>query len=193
MNCSSPIDAALLADYWLAALDPAREEAVEEHLLGCDPCGARLRDMIALAGGIRRLASEGSLRMIVSDTFLRCAADRGLRVRQYSPAAGGSVQCTVTAEDDLLVGRMAADLSGARRVDLSICDGSGVEQARLADIPVSPRANCILLQESITSARAAPTGSMIMRLLGVGEGGEERLLGEYTFHHTRSLPGPGAG
>ena len=45
---------------------------------------------------------------------------------------------------------------------------------------------------SITYAKAAPSETMIARLLGVGEAGEERLLGEYTFHHTRTIPGPAA-
>ena len=31
---------------------------------------------------------------------------------------------------------------------------------------------------------------MIARLLAVGADGGERLLGEYTFHHTRTIPGP---
>jgi hypothetical protein len=30
---------------------------------------------------------------------------------------------------------------------------------------------------------------MIARLLAVGERGDERLLGEFTFHHTRTIPG----
>jgi hypothetical protein len=33
---------------------------------------------------------------------------------------------------------------------------------------------------------------MIARLVAFDETGGERLLGEYTFNHTRSLPGPGA-
>ena len=33
---------------------------------------------------------------------------------------------------------------------------------------------------------------MIARLVAVDETGGERLLGEYTFNHTRTLPGPGA-
>jgi hypothetical protein len=33
---------------------------------------------------------------------------------------------------------------------------------------------------------------MIARLVTFDEAGGEQLLGEYTFHHTRSLPGPGA-
>jgi hypothetical protein len=30
-----------------------------------------------------------------------------------------------------------------------------------------------------------------MRLVALDEAGGERLLGEYTFDHTRTLPGPG--
>jgi hypothetical protein len=189
MNCSNPIDAAVLADYWLAALANSEEEAVEEHLLDCDRCGARLREVIALAEGVRKLAREGSLRMVVSDTFLKRAEEEGLRVRQYAPPPGGGVQCTVTAEDDILIGRLAANLSGARRVDLCICDERGVEQLRLPDIPVHAGASSVVYQESITFAKAAPTNKMIARLVTLDEAGGERLLGEYTFNHTRSLPG----
>lgn len=191
VNCSNPIDAAILADYWLAALASSEEEAVEQHLLDCDQCGARLREVIALAEGVRKLAREGSLQMVVSDAFLKRAAEEGLRVRQYSPPPGGAVQCTVTAEDDILIGRLVANLSGAKRVDLCICDERGVEQTRLPDIPLNPAAGSVLLQESITFAKAAPTHKMIARLVAIEEG-RERLLGEYTFNHTRSLPGPGA-
>ncbi|MBZ5563971.1 MAG: hypothetical protein LAP13_16320 [Acidobacteriia bacterium] len=192
VNCSNPIDAAVLADYWLAALTSSEEEAVEEHLLGCDQCGARLREVIALAEEVRDLAREGSLRMVVSEAFLKRAAEESLRVRQYAPPPGGAVQCTVTAEDDILVGRLAANLSGAKRVDLSICDERGVEQLRLRDIPVHSGAASVVYQESITFAKAAPTNTMIVRLITFDEAGGERLLGEYTFNHTRTLPGPGA-
>ena len=192
MSCANPIDAAVLADYWLAALANPEEEAVEEHLLACDPCGARLREVIALAEGVRNLAREGCLRMVVSDAFLKRAAEEGLRVRQYAPPPGGGVQCTVSAEDDILIARLAADLSGAKRVDLCICDERGVEQLRLPDIPVHSGASSVVYQESITFAKAAPTSKIIARLVTFDEAGGELLLGEYTFNHTRSLPGPGA-
>lgn len=190
--CSNPIDAAVLADYWLAALVGSEEEAVEQHLLECDRCGERFREVIALAEGVRKLAREGSLMMIVSDSFVKRAAEEGLRVRQYAPPPGGGVQCTVTSEDDILIGRLAANLSGAERVDLCILDERGVEQARLPDIPVNPAAGSVVFQESITFAKAAPTHKLIARLVAIDEGGGERLLGEYTFNHTRSLPGPGS-
>jgi hypothetical protein len=192
VDCSHPIDEGVLADYWVAALAESEEEAIEQHLLECDRCGARLREVMAIAEAVRRLAREGSLRMVVSDSFLKRATDDGLRVRQYTPPPGGAVQCTVTEEDDILIARLSASLSGAKRVDLSICDEHGVEQERLPDIPVNSAAGSVLLQESITFAKAAPTHKMIARLVAIDEGGGELLLGEYTFNHTRSLPGPGA-
>jgi hypothetical protein len=192
MNCSNPIDAAVLADYWLAALPAPEEDAVEEHLLACDHCGTRLREMIAVAEGLRNLARQGSLRMVVSEEFLERAAADGLRVREYAPPPGGSVECTVTAEDDILIGRLAADLSGAKRVDLCICDERGVEQLRMPDIPFHSGATGVVYQESIAFAKAMPDRRLIARLVTVDEAGGERLLGEYTFNHTRSLPGPGA-
>jgi hypothetical protein len=192
MSCSSPIDVAVLADYWLAALTEPEEEAAELHLLDCDQCGARLREVIALAEGVRKIAREGSLRMVVSDSFLKRVAEDGLRIREYTPPAGGGVQCTVTAADDFLIARLAANLTGAKRVDLCICDAGGVEQLRMPDIPVRSGTGSVLYQESMTFAKAMPTSKMIARLVTFDEAGGERLLGEYTFNHTRSLPGPGS-
>jgi len=189
--CSNPIDVEVLADYWLGALAESEEEAVELHLLDCDQCGDRLREVIALADGLRGLAREGSLRMVVSDTFVRQIREEGLRVREYAVSPGGSVACTVTVDDDALIARLAANLSGARRVDLSLCDERGVEQLRVPDIPVHPEGGGVILHESVIFFRDAPTHTMRMRLVAVDEAGSEHMLGEYTFNHTRSLPGPG--
>ncbi len=192
MTCTNPLDAALLADYWLAALAKSEEERVEEHLFVCDECGERLREIIAMAEGIRKLAREGSLQMVVSETFLHRVAEQGLRVREYAPPAGGSVQCTVTAEDDVLIGRLAANLTGAKRLDLFLCDEHGVEQQRMPDIPFQAAAGNVVWQPSMAWAKAAPSNTIIARLVTVDETGSEHVLGEYTFHHTRTLPGPGA-
>ena len=121
----------------------------------------------------------------------RAAAD-GLRVREYAPPAGDSVQCTVTAEDDILIGRLAADLNAAKRVDLCICDDRGEERIRLADIPFHSAAASVAFQQPITCAKAAPSETMIARLVALDDSGREHLLGECTFNHTRTLPGPGA-
>ena len=191
MTCSNPIDAAVLADYWLAMLVKSEEESVEEHLFTCDECGARLSEIIALAEGIGKLARQGSLVMVVSDAFIKRAREEGLHVREYAAPRSGSVECTVSAEDGFLIGRLTADLSGARRVDLSFCDGEGAERLRLPDIPFDPEDGGVAFQQSITYAKAAPSETMIARLAAFDEAGRERLIGEYTFHHTRTLPGPG--
>jgi hypothetical protein len=191
VDCSNPIDAAVLMDYWLGALASAAEETIEEHLFSCDPCGDRLREVIALSEGLRMLARSGSLLVVISDQFVKHAAEIGQRVRQYAPPPGEGVQCTVAADDDLLVARLAADLSRAPRIDLSWCDGQGVEQVRMTDIPVRSDASAVVCQQSITFAKASPSNTLVARLLAVDTEGAERLLGEYAFHHTRTIPGPG--
>lgn len=191
MTCGHAIDAAVLADYWLAGLPEAQETEVEEHLLGCDECSGRLREVIALADGIRDLARQGSLIMVVSDAFLQRVTEEGLHVREYAPPAGGSIACTVTAGDDFLVGRLVADLAGSKRIDLALCDAGGRERARLADIPFQPEAGSVVFQQSITYAKAASSETLVARLLALDDEGPERLLGEYTFEHRRTMPGPG--
>ena len=192
MSCSKPIDAAVLSDYWFALLAVSEEQAVEEHLLTCDECGQRLREVIAIAQGVRKLAREGSLLMIVTDAFVERAGEQGMRIRQYAPPAGGRVDCTVTAEDDLLIGRLAANLSAARQIDLCICNAEGQEKIRLRDIPVHQAADSVVFQQPIGYAKAAPSETMIARLVAVDEFNGEQLLGEYTFNHIRTIPGPAA-
>jgi len=185
------MDAAALADYWLAALAKPEEEALEQHLFTCDECGARLREMVALAEAIRNLARQGSLLMVVSDAFLKRLAGEGMHVREYAPPVGGGIACTVTAEDDFLIGRLTADLSRAKRVDLCLCDEHGNERLRMADIPFDSGAGSVAFQQNITYAKAAASETMIARLMAFDDAGGERLLGEYTFNHTRTLPGRG--
>jgi hypothetical protein len=192
LQCANPIDAALLADYWLALLPKPEEDAIEEHLFSCDECGARLREIVALAFGVRQIAREGSLLMVVSDEFLKRAEEDGLRIRDYAPIPpGGRVECTISADDDLLIGRVAADFTPARRVDLCAYI-RGEEQFRLADIPVPAGAGVVTFQISSTYAKASASNTMIMRLIGYDEADAEHLLGEYTFNHTRTIPGPAA-
>lgn len=188
--CATPISADDLMDYWLADLPAETEAVVEEHLFTCDACGDRLRQTITLAERLGLLVRSGTLQVIVGDPFVQHAVATGLRVREYAPAPGESVQCTVSADDDLLVARLATGMIAAARVDLSWCDPSGVEHQRMTDIPIDQDAGAVICQQSMLWAKASPTTSMVARLLAVDPGGDERVLGEYTFHHTRTIPGP---
>ena len=80
-GCSNPVEAATLMDYWLALLPSTAEDAIEEHLMTCDACGDRLRHVISLSEGLRTLARSGSLMVVISDRFVKHAAETGLRVR----------------------------------------------------------------------------------------------------------------
>jgi hypothetical protein len=100
------------------------------------------------------------------------------------------VQCTVSADDDLLIGRLNADLSHAKNLDISLCGADGTERMRLEDIPFRPTATSVAFQQPIGYAKAAPSDVMIARLLSVDDSGSRQLLGEYTFIHTRTIPGP---
>ncbi len=187
MNCSSPIDFALLADYWSAHLDSGEESNLEEHLFACADCSGRLEIVAQLADGIRALVRSGALFMTVNPGLIEQARREGLRVRAYALDPGAQVDCTITLEDDLLIGRLAAKLSGASRLDLSLCDLDGQEFLRLADIPFLADSGEVIWQHSSVFAKAAPSGAMRARLYSVAATGEQSLLGEYTFHHTRTI------
>jgi hypothetical protein len=77
------------------------------------------------------------------------------------------------------------------RVDISWCDAHGVEILRMTDIPVRGDTGTVFCQQSITVAKASPSNILIAPLLAVDSEGGERLLGEYAFHHTRTISGPG--
>ena len=107
------------------------------------------------------------------------------------PAAG----CNAAARSSHMRLRAAQhparlQLTTASRVDLSWCDTRGIEHQRLSDVPIRADAGAVICQQSITWAKASPTATMIARLVAVDGSGGERLLGEYTFNHTRTIPGP---
>ena len=182
--CPGPLDLATVVDYWFGDLDGPDLDRVEEHLLECDACGSVLRSVVATGDGVRRLAHQGAFNVVVSASFLETASRQGLRVREYRVPAGGRVACTVTAEDDLLVGRLQGDFRGVARLDLVVQVEDGPEH-RLLDLPVSPSSPEVIVAQAMPAMRAMPSMTMRMRLVA-REGKGDRLVGEYTFAHTAS-------
>ena len=177
MSCP---EATVLADYWMG-----HDDSIEEHLLGCGSCATKLGEIATLADAIRQLARRGTFRVVLSETMLRRSAETGLQVRQYAASSGGRVHCTITAKDDLLIGRLAADLSGVERLDLSLCDMNGVERDRRRDIPFHQAGREVIVNEPADPAREMGANVLIMKLVSVRDSGET-LLGQYTFDHTPS-------
>lgn len=125
-----------LLEYWLRETDPATTGRVDEHLMQCDACGEVLDGLVALGEGVRGAFRHGFVMAVASEAFLRQLGAQGLRVREYRLLPGGSVNCTVAPDDDLLVTRLEAPLQGVARLDavaqLSIDPDV---QHRLEDLP----------------------------------------------------------
>ena len=185
MSCANPVDPNILSDYWLAELPEAEERLLEEHLFTCEDCTRQLQSIVQLSQGIRALAEQGNLPLIVTQDFLDRLTRQGFRTREYSVPAGGRVECTVTAQDDFLIGRMAANLRDVERLDLAMCEPSGTERLRLHDIPFRADSTEIILNYPVGPARISGPDLLVMKLLAVSKE-NERLIGEYTFNHTPS-------
>ena len=181
-RCESPLDWPDLAEYWLESPQGADLDAIEEHLLGCDACGDRLRWLASLGEGIVRLARGGAVEMVVTPSFLERATADGLRTREYRLSPGDSVQCTVTRADDLLVARLQGDFHGLERVDL-LAEYEGRPAQRIEDIPFHPELSELIVSQAMPQMRALGHARLQIRLVGVGPGAE-RLIGAYTFNHT---------
>lgn len=184
-DCSTPLSPGELGDYWIGDLPSEKENRIEEHLLACDACSRNLEEISRLTKGIRYLVRKGALRGIVTGSFVDRLAREGLRVREYRLGPGERVACTVTREDDLLVGRLSVDLTGLERVDFVVCDAQGEERERWEDIPVSSSMREVIFTERMDTLRALPSTIQLVKLVARGDEGE-RLLGEYTFVHTPS-------
>jgi hypothetical protein len=178
--CDRPLEAAALLDYWLDG-DGRGHDALEEHLLGCDACSRRLQALVALGDGIRRLAREGAVEMVVTPSFLARARQEGLRTREYRLRPGDRVDCTVTANDDLLVARLVGDFRGLARLDL-VAEQEGLPTRRIEDVPISSDAPELIVAQAMPFMRTMQHARLRLRLLGQEPSGE-RLLGEYLFDH----------
>jgi hypothetical protein len=182
-DCQSPLGWDALLAYWLGELDPDSAEQIEEHYLGCALCSRRLEQLTTLAGGIRALARTSGVDMVINDEFVRRLTQDGLRVREYRVPRNGSVNCSVAPEDDFIIGRLEAPLTGVRRIDVLTLDSEGNTETRQQDIPFVAESGSVVLAPSIERLRAMPAFILRVRLLAVDNHGERRL-GDYTFNHT---------
>ena len=179
----------VLLDWWLHEdASAAAVDAVDEHLMRCDACGQALDELIALGDGVRSAFRAGAVAAVATSTFVQRLAEQGVRLREYRPPRGGSVNCTVAPEDDLLVTHLEAPLEGVQRLD-AIAESSlepGVEH-RLEDVPFDPRAGEVLWLPKTAAVKQQPEHTFRVRLLAV-EAGNEREIGRYAFFH-RPWPG----
>jgi hypothetical protein len=176
-------DFATLVDYWFGDLEPAREEAFEEHLFGCERCTGRLEELVQLGTGIRSAFRGGALHAVISHALLEAMRQERLRLREYRLAPGSSVNCTIAAEDDFVVSILQARLAGVQRVDLVSIGEHGALDGRFEDIPFDAATGEVLVCPAPAALKKRPAYTHRMQLIAV-DATAERTLGEYTFVHT---------
>lgn len=180
--CSAPLGLSELLAYWLAEIPEASAAHLESHLFACDACSARLARLAHLTGSIRGEARDGRLSSVVSASFIQRLRDTGLRVREYRLHPGGSVNCTVAPEDDLVVAHLHAPLASVRRLDVIIEDVGGATY-RLQDVAFDAAAEEIVIAPSVAELRELGVATRIAALVSVTDDAEH-VIGRYTFNHS---------
>ena len=107
-----------------------------------------------------------------------------MRVREYNLEPGGSVDCTITPDDDLVVSYLRAPLRDVRRLDVVI-DDSTSGKLRASDVAFDPEADGVPLVPSVSYLRTLGHSQHRVRLVAV-EGVDERVIADYTFNHSPS-------
>jgi hypothetical protein len=182
-NCTSPIPRGTLLEYWLGELDAERDEQIDEHLLGCSHCSANLQSLVELSGEVREAVRAGALKAVLTSAFVQRLAAQGLRLREYRVPHNGSVHCTVAPDDDVLITRLDAPLTGVERLDLERVGTSGGGVERLSDVPFDAAAGEVIFTLPMERVRALPETIVRVRLVAVTPS-SERTVGEYALHHT---------
>ena len=183
-SCSKSLPTSTLLDYWFGEA-AADEAAVEEHLMGCRYCSSRLRSLVQLGDGIRQAARAGLVHAVLSPAFVEQLRADGLRLREYRLQPGGSVACTITPDDDLVVSHLHAPLRDVQRLDLVLEDLATGTSLRMTELAFDPAQPELVVVPNAAALRALDKSTHRMRLLAV-HGDSERELGAYTFHHSRS-------
>lgn len=183
-DCTAPLAMSELSNYWFGEGGHDRDAQIEEHLLNCSTCSARLAQILALSDGIKQIVLAGDLGAVVTGPFLERLKRGGLRVREYHVQSGGSVLCTIAPDDDLVVGRLRAPLAGVGRLDLLLRDPSQADVARMRDVPFNPQADEVIFAPRAAYLRQLDTLTQRLELVAV-EGSADRTIGEYTFNHSR--------
>ena len=145
--------------------------------------GGQLQALVELGDGIRKLVQRGRLRGVFTDALPKRLAEAGLHVREYRVPRDGSVHCTIAPDDDVVFARLEAPLADVRQLDLLVLHPEGQGHERLEHVPFYASASEVVVVPGTDLLRALPVSTMRMQLVAV-EHGSDRLIGEYTFHHT---------
>jgi hypothetical protein len=172
-----------LLAYRLGEMDQAAEFRLEEHLFACGECSDRLARLEQLASAIGHELRQGHLGALLPATFVQRLKNDGVRVREYRMGPGGSINCTITPDDDLVVTHLHAQLANVHRLDVIIEEGEGGSRSRLEDVAFDPASDAVVLFPASAEVRKLGRATLRVELIAVGDDAE-RVLGRYTLNHS---------
>ncbi|HSC07677.1 MAG TPA: zf-HC2 domain-containing protein [Steroidobacteraceae bacterium] len=182
LQCVTSVPLPELLAYWLGEMDEIAEARLEQHLFGCAECSGRIANLVNLTQAIRQQFREGRLgTTILTARFVQQLKDAGMRVREYHIQPGGSVNCTIAPDDDLVVSHLDAPLQDVGRLDF-IIEGASWRH-RLEDIAFDSASGKVVFAPSVAELRKLGVSTHRARLVAVSPG-EERVIGDYTFKHS---------
>ena len=186
-RCQAPIPDGTLLDYWARDLAEGDEtDGVEEHLIACGDCSARLQRLAAFGPGLATLVRQGRVSGIVSRALVNRMQRDGIHVRMYSLVPGETVPCAVFPGDDLVVAALRADFSGVDAVTLSVTWPGDSPSGKIDDVPVSGPDAEVLWATPAAVVRQMP--SMRLQLTLASAGATRAELGRYVLDHSASTP-----
>ncbi len=169
-----------LADYWTPDLTPEEVASIEAHVFDCAACARLLGEARQVSQAIGALVRSGAYLGAATESVLNQLARDGVRVRSYTVEPGETVQCAVWEDDEVVVARLRADLSGLRGVNAVLRDPSGDEKLRVERLPVKEGSTEILLAIPAAALRSVPAEPMRLTLEAEGDA---RAVAEYIFQH----------
>jgi anti-sigma factor RsiW len=181
--CTTPIADQTLVDYWIGALAPHENDAVEEHIFSCAACAARLEALASMAAAVAALVRQGRFSGMISRGTLNQLQHDGLRTRVYSLAPGDCVPCAVFPEDDLVVTSLRGDFAGIDAVTVAVSASvpGPLSKVVLEDVPVSAVDGELLWAAPASVIRHMPTSRVTLTVTaGAADG---RRIGEYVLDH----------
>src|SRR5262249_34034419 len=119
---------------------------------------------------------------VVPPSFVKRLHEAGFNIREYRMQPGGSVLCTITPEDDLVVAHLHASLEDVRQLDVLFHDVATGTHQRMKDVAFDPASDEVVLVPSVALLRKLGTATMRAELLAI-ENTTERVIGVYTFNH----------
>jgi hypothetical protein len=142
VTCAERIAWAELVDYWAGDLAAERQDAIDEHLMGCSTCTAESARVAAITEAVR-----GMLPPIVSTEMVAVLRKRGLRVLENPMQPGERKEVVFPSDVDLLLHRLQGlPLGDAASVHFTMLEESTQRvMARADDVPFDRTTGSVLV------------------------------------------------